>query len=136
MKKIERFEKSLYNFRIFIFICHLLVLFLTITNILQTGLVGYLLLIFDAIYSVFVVLELLHKNKERYDLSFNVTQLLVIMFLITVCLNFYVNFYMVYNNYIRNNYLVICLLLIMLIGYRYLLFKAKGNILQKFKRTE
>lgn len=125
----NKIKKIIYITRLIFFILHMLMLFMLLGNITYIGLIGYLFLIVDAIYIIVVIKELLSKNLiYQKDLYYNIMQLGLFAYITVLWSKLYFN-----NNlytkefvaYLKNNYIILMVLLIFLIFYNLCLVNKK-----------
>lgn len=125
----NKIKKIIYITRLIFFILHMLMLFMLLGNITYVGLIGYLFLIVDAIYIIVVIKELMSKNLiYQKDLYYNIMQLGLFTYITVLWSKLYFNnnlYTKEFVTYLKNNYIILIVLLTFLIIYNLCLFNKK-----------
>lgn len=124
----NKVKKTLYVIRIIFFIIHMIMLFMLLNSICL-GIAGYIFLIVDVIYICVIIKELLSKKTiYQEDLYYNLMQLGLFGYITVLWLKLYFNINHYTNEfmtYLRNNYIILTILLIFLIIYNSCLVNKK-----------
>lgn len=125
----NKIKKIIYITRLIFFILHMLMLFMLLGNITYVGLIGYLFLIVDAIYITVVIKELMSKNLiYQKDLYYNIMQLGLFTYITVLWSKLYFNnnlYTKEFVTYLKNNYIILIVLLTFLIIYNLCLVNKK-----------
>lgn len=125
----NKIKKIIYITRLIFFILHMLMLFMLLGNITYVGLIGYLFLIVDAIYITVVIKELMSKNIiYQKDLYYNIMQLGLFTYITVLWSKLYFNnnlYTKEFVTYLKNNYIILIVLLTFLIIYNLCLVNKK-----------
>ena len=125
----NKIKKIIYITRLIFFILHMLMLFMLLGNITYVGLIGYLFLIVDAIYIIVVIKELMSKNLiYQKDLYYNIMQLGLFTYITVLWSKLYFNnnlYTKEFVTYLKNNYIILIVLLTFLIIYNLCLVNKK-----------
>ena len=128
----NKIKKIIYITRLIFFILHMLMLFMLLGNITYVGLIGYLFLIVDAIYITVVIKELMSKNIiYQKDLYYNIMQLGLFTYITVLWSKLYFNnnlYTKEFVTYLKNNYIILIVLLTFLIIYNLCLFNKKRKM--------
>lgn len=114
-------SKVIYTIRIILFIIHILMLYMIIPNIVNVGLIGHVFIIIEVIYIMKIILELLSK-KECYkdEAYYNIMQIGFYSYIVILWSKLYFNnelFTIQFVRYLKNNYIILSILIIFLILY-------------------
>jgi len=128
---INVFKKVFYGLRILLFIIHLIMNFMLLSNIIRLGVLGYLFLFLDCVYVINIISELL-SQKEHYknDIYYNIMQIGIFIYIsiIWLKLSFNNNFvYLELLDYLNVNYIVLSILMLFLISYSLIVFNKKNK---------
>lgn len=122
-------KKYFYYFRIILFILYLIFLILLIDKILTVNILGSIFFILSLIYSVLIILSILSKKKVfKETISYNLINIGLYTYIILI---YYITFSStkldILSNdiYFRNNFIVLILLTILLMGFTLLLNNDK-----------
>ena len=120
-----------YYIKTFLFIIHFYFVFLTLHNILDTKIYGYIFLLIYFIYIVKNIIELLTKKKRyKNDWIYNLMQISLIIYLIffslkTILDKIYVT--KITYAYFRNNYIILSVLIVFILIYNIAWFNSKNK---------
>ncbi|MBP5683788.1 MAG: hypothetical protein J6X02_00850 [Bacilli bacterium] len=119
MKK-NQITKILYYLRIIVFIIHLIIVFNLLYITLRMSYFGTFFLVIEYCYSINILIEMI-SSKLRYkrDYVYNLMNICYFGYLVTLYLkikNNYLTPYLSFN-FLRNNFIVLAILLILIIIY-------------------
>ena len=119
MKK-NLITKLLYYLRIVVFIIHLVIVFNLLYITLRMSYFGTIFLTIEFIYSINVLIEMVgSKLRYKKDYIYNIMNLCYFGYLISFYIKIKSNYLTPYLsfNFLRNNYIVLSILLVLLIIY-------------------
>lgn len=123
--------KVIYGLRIVLFIAHLLMLFAILGDIIRVGMIGYLFLIIDIVYTIKIISELLSKKVcYKSDFYYNIMQIGLFVYVSVLWSKLYFNNTFLSSGittYLRNNYILLSLLMIFLGTYSILVVDKKNK---------
>lgn len=119
MKK--KFVKLSYFLRLILFLCHPLILFSILNSIIRVGIIGYIFLSIDIIYIIKIISELFSKDKcYKDDVYYNIMQIGLFIYMIIFWIKVKFDnmiFIPGFLVYLKNNYVLLSLLMLFLIFY-------------------
>ena len=119
MKK-NLITKLLYYLRIIVFIIHLVIVFNLLYITLRMSYFGTIFLIIEFIYSINVLIEMVgSKLRYKRDYVYNFMSLCYFGYLVSFYIKIKSNYLTPYLsfNFLRNNYIVLSILLVLIIVY-------------------
>ena len=125
---MKKTNKIIYIIRVIFFIIHFYLLFIIAHSYLNIGILGKIYLIFDIIYSIKIIIEMLSK-KEKYqkDIIYNIMQIGLTFYLGILSYKIYIDNMLVFNDtlsYFYTNYGILLGLIIFILVYSYLEFET------------
>ena len=127
----HKFLQFSYFLRLMLFIFHIVMIYMLLDVIMRVGLFGYIFLIIDIIYILKILLEFLSK-KERYqkEIYYNIMQIGLFAYIIVLwsklCFDNII-YTLDFVNYLKNNFIILSILIAFLLLYSTLLINNKKN---------